>query len=201
MRVGVMASGRGSNFQALIDAAERGEIPDADLVHLIVNKKDAYAIKRAKKHEIDYTIITSHDKARREFDQSVIKLLKELNIEIVVLAGFMRILTPEFIDTYRNRILNIHPSLLPSFPGAHAHRDAIKYGVKVSGCTAHLVDEGIDSGPIIMQTSVILSDDETEESLADKILKYEHQILPKALQLLCSGKIVVNGRHVKIKSN
>jgi phosphoribosylglycinamide formyltransferase-1 len=201
MKVGVMASGRGSNFQALIDAAERGEIPDADLSHLIVNKKDAYAIKRAKKHRINSTVITSHDKTRREFDQSVLKLLKELNIEIVVLAGFMRILTPEFIDTYRNRILNIHPSLLPSFPGANAHRDAIKYGAKVSGCTAHLVDEGIDSGPIIMQTSITLSDGETEKSLADKILKYEHQILPKALQLLCSGKIVVNGRHIKIKSD
>ena len=150
-----MASGRGSNFQALIDAAEKDKIPDADLVHLVVNKKDAYAIERAKEHEIDYTVITSHDKTRREFDQNVLKLFKQLKIEIVVLAGFMRILTPEFIDTYRNRILNIHPSLLPSFPGAHAHQDAIKYGVKVSGCTAHLVDEGIDSGPIIMQSSVI----------------------------------------------
>ena len=201
MRVGVMASGRGSNFQALIDAAKKGEMPDVNLSHLIVNKKDAYAIERAKKHEIDYTLITSHDKTRREFDQCVLKLLKELDIEIVVLAGFMRILTPEFIDTYRNRILNIHPSLLPSFPGAHAHRDTIKYGVKVSGCTAHLVDEGIDSGPIILQTSVALSDWETEESLAAKILKYEHQILPEALQLLCSGKIVVNGRHIKIESD
>ena len=196
-----MASGRGSNFQALIDAAEKDKIPDANLVHLVVNKKDAYAIERAKEHEIDYTVITSHDKTRREFDQNVLKLFKQLKIEIVVLAGFMRILTPEFIDTYRNRILNIHPSLLPSFPGAHAHRDAIKYGVKVSGCTAHLVDEGIDSGPIIMQTSVTLSDKETEESLAAKILKYEHQILPKALQLLCSGKIVVNGRHIQIVSD
>ena len=196
-----MAYGRGSNFQALIDAAEKDKIPDADLVQLVVNKKDAYAIERAKEHEIDYTVITSHDKTRREFDQNVLKLFKQLKIEIVVLAGFMRILTPEFIDTYRNRILNIHPSLLPSFPGAHAHRDAIKYGVKVSGCTAHLVDEGIDSGPIIMQTSVTLSDKETEESLAAKILKYEHQILPKALQLLCSGKIVVNGRHIQIVSD
>ena len=181
MRVGVMASGRGSNFQAIIDATNRGEIPDADLIHLIVNKKGAYAIERAKKHEINYTVITSHDKTRREFDQSVLKLLRELDIGIVVLAGFMRILTPEFIDTYRNRILNIHPSLLPSFPGAHAHRDAINYGVKVSGCTAHLVDEGIDSGPIIIQTSVTLSDGETEESLANKILEAEHRILPKAL--------------------
>ena len=196
-----MASGRGSNFQALIDAAERGEIPDADLAHPLHHWLHAYAIKRAKKHRINSTVITSHDKTRRKFDQITLKLLKELNIEIVVLAGFMRILTPEFIDTYRNRILNIHPSLLPSFPGAHAHQDAIKYGVKVSGCTAHLVDEGIDSGPIIMQTSVTLSDGETEESLADKILKYEHHILPKALQLLCSGKIVVNGRHIKIKSD
>ena len=196
-----MASGRGSNFQALIDAAESGETPDVELVHLIVNKKSAYAIQRAKKHGIEHTLITSDDKTRREFDQDVLGLLKKQNIEVIVLAGFMRILTPEFIDAYRNRILNIHPSLLPSFPGAHAHRDAIKYGVKVSGCTAHLVDEGIDSGPIIMQTPVTVSEEETEESLANKILEYEHQMLPKALQLLCSGKIIVNGRHIEIKSD
>ena len=201
MRVGVMASGRGSNFQALIDAAESGKTPDVELVHLIVNKKGAYAIQRAKKHGIEHTLITSDDKTRREFDQDVLGLLKKQNIEVIVLAGFMRILTPEFIDAYRNRILNIHPSLLPSFPGAHAHRDAIKYGVKVSGCTAHLVDEGIDSGPIIMQTPVTVSEEETEESLANKILEYEHQMLPKALQLLCSGKIIVNGRHIEIKSD
>ena len=196
-----MASGRGSNFQALIDAAESGETPDVELVHLIVNKKGAYAIQRAKKHGIEHTLITSDDKTRREFDQDVLGLLKKQNIEVIVLAGFMRILTPEFIDAYRNRILNIHPSLLPSFPGAHAHRDAIKYGVKISGCTVHLVDEGIDSGPIIMQTPVTVSEEETEESLANKILEYEHQMLPKALQLLCSGKIIVNGRHIEIKSD
>ena len=196
-----MASGRGSNFLALIDAAESGETPDVEIVHLIVNKKGAYAIQRAKKHGIEHSLITSDDKTRREFDQDVLGLLKKQNIEVIVLAGFMRILTPEFIDAYRNRILNIHPSLLPSFPGAHAHRDAIKYGVKVSGCTAHLVDEGIDSGPIIMQTPVTVSEEETEESLANKILEYEHQMLPKALQLLCSGKIIVNGRHIEIKSD
>lgn len=196
-----MASGRGSNFQALIDAAGSGETPDVELVHLIVNKKGAYAIQRAKKHGIEHTLITSDDKTRREFDQDVLGLLKKQNIEVIVLAGFMRILTPEFIDAYRNRILNIHPSLLPSFPGAHAHRDAIKYGVKISGCTVHLVDEGIDSGPIIMQTPVTVSEEETEESLANKILEYEHQMLPKALQLLCSGKIIVNGRHIEIKSD
>ena len=165
-----MASGRGSNFQAIIDAAELGKTPDVKIIHLVVNKKDAYAIQRAKKHRIEFTVISSSDKTRREFDQSVLKLFGRLEIEIVVLAGFMRILTPEFIDAYRNRILNIHPALLPSFPGAHAHRDAINYGVKVSGCTAHLVDEGIDSGPIIMQASVNLSDEETKESLAKKIL-------------------------------
>lgn len=196
-----MASGRGSNFQALIDAAGSGETPDVELVHLIVNKKGTYAIQRAKKHGIEHTLITSDDKTRREFDQDVLRLLRKQNIEIIVLAGFMRILTPEFIDAYRNRILNIHPSLLPSFPGAHAHRDAIKYGVKVSGCTAHLVDEGIDSGPIIMQTPVAVSEGETEKSLANKILECEHQMLPKALQLLCSGKIIVNGRHIEIKSD
>ena len=201
MKVGVMASGRGSNFQAIIDAAEFGKTPDVEIIHLVVNKKNAYAIQRAKKHGIECTVITSNDKTRREFDQSVLKLFGKLKIEIVVLAGFMRILTPEFIDAYRNRILNIHPALLPSFPGAHAHRDAINYGVKVSGCTAHLVDEGIDSGPIIMQASVDLSDEETEESLATKILPHEHRILPKALQLLCSGKITVDGRYIEIKSD
>ena len=133
-----------------------------------------------------------------EFDQSVLKILKENEIEVVVLAGFMRLLTPEFIESYRNKILNIHPSLLPLFPGAHAHRDAITHGAKISGCTAHFVDEGIDTGPIIMQRSVDIEDDETEETLSEKILPHEHEILPKVLQLLCSGKIIIHSRDVEI---
>jgi len=198
MKVGVMASGRGSNFQALIDASRKGLMPDVEIVILIVNKKNAYAIKRAEKNDIEYKIITSDDKTRKEFDQTALKILKKKEIKIVVLAGFMRLLTPEFIAEYRNRILNIHPSLLPLFPGAHAHRDAIANGARISGCTAHFVDEGIDTGPIIMQRTVNIEDNETEESLSEKILPHEHEILPMALQLLCSGKIILNGRDVEI---
>ena len=198
MKVGVMASGRGSNFQALIDASLKGLMPDVELTILIVNKKNAYAIKRAEENNIEYKIVTSNDKTRKEFDQNVLKILREKKVEVVVLAGFMRLLTPEFIEEYRNNILNIHPSLLPLFPGAHAHRDAIINKAKVSGCTAHFVDEGIDTGPIIMQRTVKIEDGETEDSLSEKILPCEHEILPKTLQLLCSGKIILNGRDVEI---
>jgi phosphoribosylglycinamide formyltransferase-1 len=201
MKVGVMASGRGSNFQAIIDAGIRGEMPDVEIVHLIVNKVDAYAIERAKKHGINFDIVDSSTMDRDKFDQKVIDLFREKNIEVVVLAGFMRILTPIFIKTYRNKILNIHPSLLPAFPGAHAHRDTINNGAKISGCTAHLVDEGIDSGPIIMQASIEVENGETEDSLSAKILIHEHEILPKALQLLCSDKLIIIGRKVEIKTD
>jgi len=201
MKVGIMASGRGSNFQALIDASQNGEMPDVELSVLVVNKKNAYAIQRAEKNNIECLVITSDDRTRNEFDQTVLKIMKERQIEIIVLAGFMRLLTPRFIEAYRNKILNIHPSLLPLFPGAHAHRDAINSGTKISGCTAHLVDEGIDTGPIIMQKSVEIGKNETEESLSEKILPYEHEILPKALQLLCSEKIILHGREVEILSD
>ena len=154
MKVAVMASGRGSNFQALINASKRGEMPDVELVLLIVNKSEARAIKIAEENNITCKVIISNGKTREEFDQQALRLLKEMDIKIIVLAGFMKILSPEFIKTYKNKILNIHPSLLPSFPGAHAHKDAIDYGAKKSGCTVHLVDEGIDSGPIIMQKTV-----------------------------------------------
>ena len=201
MKVGVMASGRGSNFQAIIDAGIRGETPDVEIVHLIVNKIDAYAIQRAKKYGIKFDIIDSNAMSRDKFDQKVIDVFLKKNIEVVVLAGFMRILTPKFIKTYRNKILNIHPSLLPAFPGAHAHRDTINYGAKISGCTAHLVDDGIDSGPIIMQVSIEVENGETEDSLSTKILVHEHNILPKALQLLCSDKLIIVGRKVEIKTD
>jgi len=199
MRVAVMASGRGSNFQAIIDSADRGEIPHVAIEHLIVNNNKAYAIDIAKKHNINYTIIESKGKNRKDFDDEALKLLKAQKIEIIVLAGFMRILTPVFINTYKNKIINIHPSLLPSFPGAHAQRDAILHGAKISGCTAHLVDEGIDSGPIIMQDCVNINETDTEKSLARKILTLEHELFPKAIELLCSNKIELNGRNIIIK--
>ncbi len=194
-----MASGRGSNFQAIIDAELRKETPDVEIIQLIVNKPEVYAIERAKKNNIPYEIIDSSKMNREEFDKEAIRIFEKKEIQIIVLAGFMRILSPFFINKYKNKILNIHPSLLPAFPGAHAHRDTLKYGAKISGCTAHIVDEGIDSGPIILQSTVEIDRDETEDSLSTKILVHEHKILPKALQLLCSGKIVLDGRKVTIK--
>ncbi len=201
MRVAVLASGRGSNFQSIIDAASRGELPNCNIVLLVSNKKEAYAIERAKKHKINYKIIESSNKKREEFDQAVLKVLKENDIEIVALAGFMRILSKTFIKEYRNKIINIHPSLLPSFPGAHAHRDVINAGAKESGCTVHIVDEGIDTGPIIMQRSVTVDVNDDKDTLASKILPLEHQIFPKALHLLTSKKLEINKGKVTIKSD
>lgn len=201
MRVAILASGNGSNFQSIIDAASRDELPNCNIILLIANKEEAYAIERAKKHKINYKIIESYNKKREEFDQEVLDVLRENNIEIIVLAGFMRILSKAFIEEYKNKIINIHPSLLPSFPGAHAHRDAIRAGAKESGCTVHIVDEGVDTGPIIMQQSVTVDANDDEDTLASKILPLEHYIFPKALHLLTSGKLEINKGKVIIKSD
>ncbi|MFL2944740.1 MAG: phosphoribosylglycinamide formyltransferase [Candidatus Poseidoniales archaeon] len=201
MKVGVMASGRGSNFHAILKELNKGNLPDVEISHLIVNKKEAQVIKIAKEQNIEYNIIESKNKTRSEFEKEVIDIFREKNIEIIALAGFMRILSSNFINKYKYKIINIHPSLLPAFPGAHAHRDVIKSGVKKSGCTVHFVDEGIDSGPIIMQASVNLENGETEDSLSKKILIKEHQIFPKVLQLLCSKKIHIIGQNIKISSD
>jgi phosphoribosylglycinamide formyltransferase-1 len=201
MKVGVMASGRGSNFQAILKEHKKGNLPNVEITHLIVNEKNAKAIQIAKKYNVPYNVIESKGKARAEFEEEILKIFEEKGIEIIALAGFMRILTSHFINTYKNKIINIHPSLLPAFPGAHAHRDAIQFGAKKSGCTVHFVDEGIDSGPIIMQASVNLEKGETENSLSAKILIKEHQIFPKALQLLCSNKIDISKQNIKVRSD
>ena len=195
MRVAVLASGRGSNFQSILDASERGKLPNCKIKLLIVNKKEAYAIERAKKHNVPYYIIESDNKKREEFDLEMLEILKSNQIEIVVLAGFMRILSKQFISEYKDKIINIHPSLLPKFPGAHAHRDAIEANAKISGCTVHFVDEGVDTGPIIMQESVAVDKDDNEHTLSEKILPIEHKIYPKVLDLLTSNKIkIINGK-------
>ncbi len=201
MKVGVMASGRGSNFQAIIDSVAQGEAPDVEITQLIVNKSDAYAIERAVKNNIKYDYIDSSVISRESFDKKAIEIMEIAKVEIIVLAGFMRILSPLFIKKYKNKILNIHPSLLPAFPGANAHRDALIYGAKISGCTVHIVDENVDSGPIIMQTSIEINEDETEESLSKKILFHEHKMLPKALQLMCSNRLSIEDRQVTIISD
>ena len=201
MEIAILASGNGSNFQAIIDASVRGELPNANIKLLIVNQKGAYAIERAKKHNIPYYLIESKNKKRNKFDLEILSTLKENRIDIVVLAGFMRILSPHFVKEYRNKIINIHPSLLPLFPGAHAHRDAIQAGATKSGCTVHFVDEGIDTGPIILQESVNIDKEDTEETLAMKVLPLEHRIFPKAIELLSSQKLKINKGKVSIETD
>ena len=198
MRFAVMASGRGSNFQALIDARTRDELPNVELVQLIVNKHKAQAIARAEAAGIPWKFIDSEVMSRAEFDQRALAVLHDCGAEAVVLAGFMRLLTPEFIGAFRHRILNIHPALLPNFPGAHAHRDALAAGVNESGCSAHLVDEGVDTGPIILQQSVEVLPGDTEEILAARILPHEHRLLPEAVGLLAAGRLKVDGGIVRI---
>ncbi len=193
-----MASGRGSDFQSLIDAVEAGEL-DAELALLVCNSEDALAIERAKKHGVPWVYIDHRGKEREAFDREVAAVLKENEIDLIVLAGFMRILSPWFVREFKHRIINIHPSLLPSFPGAHGHRDALEWGVKVSGCTIHFVDEETDHGPIIIQKAVEVREDDTEDALSERILEWEHRLLPKAVQLYAEGRLQIEGRRVRVK--
>ncbi len=196
--LGVLCSGRGTDLQSIIDAIGRGEV-DATIALVLTDKPDAYALTRAEKAGIKALCIDRKQfDGRQPFEEALIKALDEAGVTLVVLAGFMRILTPYFVRHYAGRIMNIHPALLPSFPGAHAHRDVLAYGVKVSGCTVHFVDEGTDSGPIILQAAVPVLDDDTEETLSARVLEQEHIIYPKAIQLYCEGRLKVEGRHVRI---
>ncbi|MCD6461960.1 MAG: phosphoribosylglycinamide formyltransferase [Thermoplasmata archaeon] len=197
LRIGVLASGRGSNFQAIIDRVEDGTLP-VEIAVLVVNNRDAGAVQRAERHGIPWHFIDHRGRSREEFEREVIAVLDEHRVELVVLAGFMRILTPLFIDHYRHRIINIHPALLPSFPGTHGQRDALEYGVKVSGCTVHFVDTSVDGGPIIIQRCVPVLEDDTEESLARRILEEEHRALPEAIRLYAEGRLRIEGRRVRI---
>ena len=187
-KLAVLVSGRGSNLQAIIDSIEQ-DAPDIQLSIVISNVKDAPALKRAEKHGIETVFIDpAASLDRKAFDKAAIDKLKERSVDLICLAGYMRILGREFIQTFANRIINIHPSLLPAFPGLDAQKQAIDYGVKFSGCTVHFVDEGIDSGPIIMQTAVPVFDHDDEESLAQRILEQEHILYPKAIKLIAEKK-------------
>lgn len=197
--IGVLASGRGTNLQAIIEAVEQGRI-EGEISIVVSDNPDAYALKRAKQHNIETQYIDFRSfKNREDHDKKVVECLKEKKIDLVVLAGYMRIISPYFIKAYKNKIMNIHPALLPSFPGLHAQKQAVEHEVKVSGCTVHFVDEGVDLGPIILQKEVEVKDDDTEESLAERILKEEHQIYPRAIQLFSEGRLVIKGRKVFIK--
>ena len=197
MRVAVFASGGGTNLQAIIDA----NIETIDIVLVFSNKHDAYALERAKKHNISVEIIDHKGfQTREEFDEAVVNVVEPYNIDLIVLAGYMRILSPIFVRAYKNKIINIHPALLPSFPGINSGRQALEYGVKYTGVTVHFVDEGVDTGPIILQEIVKIEDTDTEESLLEKIHKVEHQIYPDAIKLVSSGKVEIVGRRVVKKS-
>lgn len=198
LNIGVLASGRGSNFQAIIDEIEAGRLKAA-IKLLVVDNPEAYAIERARRHSIDYLYINPGDfGSKDDFFSGIAEALKKKAIELVVLAGFMRIVKKPLIDAFPYRIINIHPALLPAFPGLHSQRQALDYGVRFSGCTVHFVDEGIDTGPVIMQAvePVLLSD--TEETLSGRILELEHRILPEAIRLYSEGRLRIEGRTVKI---
>lgn len=199
LKIGVLASGRGSNFQSIIDAIESGRIK-AKLQVLITDNADAFAIERAKKHRIEYVTMSPKQFASKDaYFEQVAGELKRRGVGLVALAGFMRIVGKPLIDAFHNRIMNIHPALLPSFPGLHGQRQAHDYAVKISGCTVHFVDEGMDTGPIIIQAAVPVKDGDTEESLAERILKFEHRIYPEAIRLFSEDRLTVVGRRVLIK--
>ena len=194
-KVGILVSGNGSNLQAIIDE----KIASCEIALVISNKPDVYAIKRAQSNNISVEIINNKNfETREEFERQLIKSLDSRGIELIVLAGFMRVLTPLFVRHYKNRIINIHPALLPSFPGVDAAKQALEYGVKYSGCTVHFVDDGVDTGPIILQAIVSIGDSDTEQTLLERIHKEEHRVFPEAVRLFCEGKIKIEGRRVII---
>lgn len=199
-RIAALVSGRGSNLMAIIDAAERGEIR-SKIELVISNNKEAYALTRAKEHGIKTLFIDPKEfKTREDYDRQIVKYLKEHQIELVCLAGYMLLITPYFVQEYKNRIMNIHPALLPAFPGLDVQRKALEYGVKVTGCTVHFADEGCDTGPIIIQRAIPVLEDDTPETLSTRILKEEHNIYKEAIRLFEEGRLVVEGRRVRIKS-
>jgi len=195
-RIGVLLSGRGSNFQVLADSVVAGRIPGAEIAIVISNREGAPGIERARARGIATRVIPSKGLEREAYDRQVVAALQEKQVDLVCLAGFMRLLSPHFVAAYRHRILNIHPSLLPAFPGLEAQRQALEYGVKFSGCTVHFVDENLDAGPIVTQAVVPLRDDDTVEALSARILAEEHRIYTEAVRLVLSGRFRVEGRRV-----
>jgi phosphoribosylglycinamide formyltransferase 1 len=202
LRVAVLASGRGSNLQAVINAIEAGQV-HAQIVAVISNKKDAVALERARKHGIkdlfvDPKPFAGRPDSREAYDRSLLEVLQQHNVELVLLAGYMKIVTAVLVNAYANRMMNIHPSLLPSFPGLDVQKKAIDWGCKLAGCTVHFVTEGVDEGPIIIQAAVPILDDDTPDTLAARILVQEHKIYPRAVQLFAEGRLRVDGRRVLI---
>jgi phosphoribosylglycinamide formyltransferase-1 len=196
--IGVLISGSGTNLQAIIEAIEANRL-DARIEVVLSNRADALGLARAKKHGLAIEMLDHKNFSSREaYDQAVVDLLRARGVELVVLAGFMRLLSPVFVKAYSNRIMNIHPALLPSFPGLHVQKKALEHGVRFSGCTVHFVNEECDEGPIIIQAVVPVFPDDSEEALAARILKQEHRIYPRAIQLYAEGRLRVVGRRVVV---
>jgi phosphoribosylglycinamide formyltransferase-1 len=195
-QIGVLLSGRGSNFEALADSVAAGRIPDAQIALVVSNREGAPGLAKAVERGIPARVIPSKGIERETYDRLVVAALDDARVNLVCLAGFMRLLSPYFIAAYRGRILNIHPSLLPAFPGLEAQRQALEYGVKFSGCTVHFVDELLDAGPIVAQAIVPVQDGDTNETLSARILDEEHRLYTEAVRLILSGNYRIEGRHV-----
>jgi len=199
MNIAVLCSGNGTNLQAIIDNVGSGYI-NAKIALVLSDNKDAFALERAKKAGIETVVLDPKDyNSREEFDKEVIRNLKKRDVGLVVLAGFMRLLSAHFITEYKDRIINIHPALLPSFKGSHGVKDALDHGVKVTGVTVHFVDENLDNGPIILQRCVEIRNGDTEESLLERVHVEEHKIYPEAVKLFAEGRLKIEGRRVVIK--
>ncbi|HKR81352.1 MAG TPA: phosphoribosylglycinamide formyltransferase [Nitrospira sp.] len=202
LRVAVLASGRGSNLQAIIDAIE-SRVLQAEIVAVISNRKEAVALERARKHNVPDVFVdpkpfAGRPDSREAYDRALLGVLEQRQVELVLLAGYMRIVTTVLVNAYSNRMMNIHPSLLPSFPGLDVQKKAIEWGCKLAGCTVHFVTDGVDEGPIILQAAVPILDSDTPEKLAARILDQEHKIFPRAVQLFAEGRLKVDGRRVLI---
>lgn len=191
MKIGILISGRGSNMAAIVEAVQSGLIPDSDVAVVVSDKTSAEGLISAKESGIETLVITKKERTREEHDAEIVGELKKRNVGLICLAGYMRLLSPDFVRAFPNRIINIHPSLLPSFKGLDAQRQAIDYGVKISGCTVHFVDESLDNGAIILQKAVEVKDDDTPETLSARILEQEHALYVEAINLIVGGKCKV----------
>jgi phosphoribosylglycinamide formyltransferase-1 len=196
MKIGILISGRGSNMVALADAVASGEIPDSEVAVVISDQPDAPGLAKASERGVEAIVFEKNGRKRAEHDAEIVAALKGRGVELVCLAGYMRLLSPDFVRAFPNRIVNIHPSLLPSFPGLGVQQQAVDYGVKLSGCTVHFVDEELDHGPIILQRVVEVKDDDTAETLSARILEHEHGAYIDAVKGIVSGNVVVAGRKV-----
>ncbi len=200
INIGVLCSGRGSNLEAILQSCEQGRI-NGRVVVVISDNPDAFALERARRHGVEALYIPPgkfRTKLEPEIEEQYVRALMERKVDLVCLAGFMRVLKSTFLSAFAQRILNIHPALLPAFPGLHAQKQAFEHGVKIAGCTVHFVDEGVDAGPIIMQAAVPVMEDDTDETLAARILEQEHIIYSESIQLFAEGRLRIEGRRVRI---